>query len=185
MSMNFEARQIYAKSEGTYWLRRAEPADAPALLGLLKTTAEQTRFLIREPDEITMTEQQERDFIQAKLDATNELLLVLESDGVLWGLCSLSSFGSFRRYAHRCSVAIALHRHVWGQGLGREMMKALLTAAKEAGYEQAELDVISDNRQAIALYERIGFEKQGVMPRNMKYADGTYADSLWMVKEIR
>ena len=185
ISMDFEAGQITAKNGCTYRLRPAEPADASVLLELLRITAEQTRFLIREPDEITMTEQQERDFIQEKRDAANEALLVIESDGRIWGLCSLSSFGPFRRYAHRCSVAIALHRDVWGQGLGRRMMKALLMAAKEAGYEQAELDVMADNRRAVALYESLGFQKYGILPRNMKYEDGTYADSVWMMKEIR
>ena len=69
-------------------------------------------------------------------------------------------------------------------GLGRQMMKILLQTAKEVGYEQAELDVMADNCRAVALYESLGFERFGVMPRNMKYADGTYADAIWMMKQL-
>ena len=64
------------------------------------------------------------------------------------------------------------------------MMEILLTEAKQVGYEQAELDVIADNHRAVALYKRLGFEQYGVMPRNMQYTDGTYADAIWMMKKL-
>ena len=50
--------------------------------------------------------------------------------------------------------------------------------------EQAELEVIADNKNAIALYEALGFVKYGQFPNNMKYADGTYADAIWMMKKL-
>ena len=56
--------------------------------------------------------------------------------------------------------------------------------AKEAGYEQAELEVISDNQRAIALYRSLGFEKYGTFPDNVRYSDGTYADADWMMKKL-
>lgn len=68
-------------------------------------------------------------------------------------------------------------------GLAGEV-QAILDVAKEAGYEQAELEVISDNAGAIALYEKLGFEEYGRFPRNMKYADGSYADEAWMMKRL-
>ena len=182
--MDFNPIEIIAKDGNAYTLRRAAAEDAAALLALLRTTAEQTRFLLREPDEVTMTVEQERAFIQRYAEDPTALLLLLERDGRAVGLCSASSVGPFRRYAHRCGVAIALHREVWGLGLGRGAMEALLAAAKQAGYEQAELDVIADNRRAVALYERLGFVRYGTLPRNMRYADGTYADALWMMKTL-
>ena len=56
--------------------------------------------------------------------------------------------------------------------------------AKQAGYEQVELEVISDNVGAIALYKKLGFEKYGSFPNNMKYQDGKYADADWMMKRL-
>lgn len=63
-------------------------------------------------------------------------------------------------------------------------MQTALDVAKEIGYEQVELEVISDNKRAIALYRELGFEKYGSFPRNMKYANGTYADADWMMKRL-
>lgn len=182
--MVFKKQVITAKDGKTYILRRAEVADAAALLDVLRSTAEQTPFLLREPDEVAMTVEQEKDFIRGRIEAPRDAMLLVESENRVLGLCSLASMGSFRRYAHRCGLSIALHKDAWGLGLGRQMMKILLQTAKEFGYEQAELDVMADNRRAVALYESLGFERFGVMPRNMKYADGTYADAIWMMKQL-
>ena len=64
------------------------------------------------------------------------------------------------------------------------MLETVLDIAKKMGYEQAELEVIADNKPAIALYEKLGFKIYGTFPNNMKYADGSYADTYWMMKKL-
>ena len=64
------------------------------------------------------------------------------------------------------------------------MLEMVLDIAKKAGYEQAELEVIANNKPAIALYEKLGFQKYGTFPDNMKYADGSYIDAYWMMKKL-
>ena len=64
------------------------------------------------------------------------------------------------------------------------MLEMVLDIAKKAGYEQAELEVIANNKPAIALYEKLGFQKYGTFPDNMKYADGSYVDAYWMMKKF-
>ena len=65
--------------------------------------------------------------------------------------------GQYRRYAHRCEVAIALYQKYCGTGIGKLMLERILTIAKKAGYEQAELEVIATNEYAINLYRKLGF----------------------------
>lgn len=64
------------------------------------------------------------------------------------------------------------------------MLERILTIAKKAGYEQAELEVIATNEYAINLYRKLGFEEYGNFPNNMRYSDATYADALWMMKKL-
>lgn len=59
-----------------------------------------------------------------------------------------------------------------------------MNAAKNVGYEQAELEAISDNHKAISLYEKLGLKKYGCFPDNMKYSNGKYADADWMMKKL-
>lgn len=175
---------IKDKQDREIILRSAEEKDAESLLDFLKITAAETPFLLREPDEITLSIEQEQDFIKAKKDSENEILLIAEIEGKHIGNCSLMSVGGFRRYRHRCEVAIALYQEYCGLGIGKAMLEMLLDIAKQVGYEQAELEVIANNKSAIALYEKLGFQKYGTFPNNMKYADGSYGDAYWMMKKL-
>lgn len=175
---------IKDKQDREIILRSAEEKDAESLLDFLKITAAETPFLLREPDEIALSIEQEQDFIKAKKDSENEILLIAEIEGKHIGNCSLMRVGGFRRYRHRCEIAIALYQEYCGLGIGKAMLEMLLDIAKQVGYEQAELEVIANNKSAIALYEKLGFQKYGTFPNNMKYADGSYGDAYWMMKKL-
>ncbi len=168
----------------TVVLRNARSEDAADLIQYLKTTSGETPYLIREPEEVTITEENEKQFIQAKIDAERELMLVAFIDGRHVGNCSLMSIAPYKRYRHRCDVAIALYKEYCGCGIGKSMLQTVLDVAKSAGYEQAELEVMAGNKAAIALYEKLGFEKFGTFPDNMKYNDGSYMDAYWMIKKL-
>lgn len=182
--MKFEAIQIKDKLNRDVVLRSAQSSDSEALIEYLKVTTAETPFLIREPDEVTITLEQEMRFIESKIEAERELMLIATIDGKHIGNCSLMSIAPYKRYAHRCEVAIALYKEYCGLGIGKAMMQTVLDVAKELGYEQAELEVISDNKNAIKMYESLGFEKYGTFPNNMKYSDGTYVDAEWMMKRL-
>lgn len=164
-------------------LRNAREEDAQRLIDYLKTTSGETRFLIREPDEVTMTQEDERRFIRRQNESASDVMLLAFYDGEFAGNASLMGMGP-SRYRHRAGVAIALYQAYTGLGIGRAMIEALLAIAKECGIEQVELEVVADNERAIALYKKLGFEVYGTMPRNMKYRDGTYADVYWMMKQL-
>ena len=182
--MRFEVTSFTDKNGHTFTLRNAEVTDAEDLIEYLKKTAAETPYLMREPEEITLTAEQERAFIQSKIDDDRELMLVAVIDGRHAGNCSLMRAGGCRRYRHRCDVAIALYQAYWGKGIGKTMLKTVLAIAKDLGYEQAELEVIAGNDNAIAMYEKLGFQKYGVFPDNMKYSDGRYVDAYWMMKKL-
>lgn len=182
--MQFGPIEIKDKHNRTVILRSAVPEDAEDLLQYLKVTTAETPYLIREPEEITLTVEQERAFIESRLKSEKSLMMIAVLDGKHVGNCSVDAIGNYRRYAHRCEMAVALYQEYCGCGIGRGMMEYALRAAKEMGYEQAELEVISNNKKAIALYEKLGFQKYGTFPDNMKYADGSYVSADWMMKKL-
>lgn len=182
--MQFMPLKVTDKTGSEVILRNAQVSDAENLIKYLKVTTAETPYLIREPDEVTLSLEQEQSFIQRVMDSARELMLVALIDGKHVGSCSLTGIGEYKRYYHRCDVAIALYQEYWGRGIGKIMMESILEIAKEIGYEQAELEVIADNQKAIALYENLGFEKYGRFPDNMKYKNGKYADAYWMMKKL-
>lgn len=182
--MYIPVKIIKDKKDREIILRNAEENDAEKLIDYLKITAAETPFLIREPDEITLSIKQEQDFIKMKKESKNELLLIAETGGRHIGNCSLMNLGGYKRYRHRCDIAIALYKEYCGLGIGKAMLETVLDIAEKIGYEQAELEVIASNKSAIALYEKLGFKIYGTFPDNMKYGEDSYVDAYWMMKKL-
>ena len=164
-------------------LRNAREEDAEMLIQYLKETTCETKFLVNEPEEITLTLEQERGFINSQNDSETNLMILGFLDGEFVGNCAFNG-NSKSRYSHRASFAIALYQKFTGMGIGTAMAKRLLEIAEEKGLEQLELEVVTENQRAVALYEKLGFKICGTFPKNMKYKDGTYADVYLMVKEF-
>ncbi len=182
--MRFDSIKVIEKTGAEIEFRSAQESDAEDLLKYLKATNTESPYLICEPDEITMTPDEERAFIVRKTEAERELLLLAFDNGRHIGNCSLMSVGSSVRYRHRCMIAIALYHEYCGRGIGRLMLGTVLDEAKKLGYTQAELEVVTVNEGAVALYESVGFVKCGTLPDSMRYRDGSTVDSYWMVKKL-
>ena len=182
--MVFQSTEIRDKRGQIVILRNAEESDAEDLIQYLRVVSAETPFLVREPEEITLTVEQEREFLRGKKESERELMLIAIANGKHIGNCSVMQLGTNRRYAHRCQIGIALYHEFCSRGIGRKMIEVALERAKEAGYEQAELEVIAGNERAISLYKQLGFEEFGVFPDNIKYKDGSYADAVWMMKKL-
>ena len=165
-------------------LRSPVEEDAEILIDGLRTVCGETPYLAKDSEEITMTVEQEKEFIGRIVRSEKDLMIVGFLDGEYVGNCSLNG-KSMNRFKHRSVLGIALYQKYTGQGIGRIMLERLLSVAKEKGYEQVELDVVATNERAIRLYKRLGFEICGTFPNQMKYKDGTYADAYLMVKKLK
>lgn len=182
--MRIEPIEVVDKKGRKVILRSACEDDAKDMIKYLKKTTKETPYLLREEDEINLTVEDEQGFINMCLGMDNALMLVAYVDGKHVGNCSFSPVGPFKRLAHRCDMAIALYQEYWGSGIGSIMLETALRYAKEAGFEQTELEVVSSNTKAIKLYEKYGFKKYGVKPDNMKYSNGEYASIDWMMVKL-
>ncbi|MBQ7183786.1 MAG: GNAT family N-acetyltransferase [Clostridia bacterium] len=92
--------------------------------------------------------------------------------------------GDKRKIRHRCSLAIALYREYWGQGIGRAMIGYFSELAVRMGYSQMDLEAAADNTRARALYEKCGFIESGRRHHALKMDDGTWQDEVLMYKEL-
>lgn len=79
-----------------------------------------------------------------------------------------------------CGIRIALEPHARGRGIGPEAMKAVIDHLfTTTPTHRLELDVYSINPQAIAVYERLGFIREGVM-RDALLWEGNFFDAIQM-----
>ncbi|HEU5281420.1 MAG TPA: GNAT family N-acetyltransferase [Gammaproteobacteria bacterium] len=66
-----------------------------------------------------------------------------------------------------------------GQGIGKALIRAALTKAKEKGLTRVSLTLREPNKRAIALYDAFGFVREGVHKRAI-CVDGVYEDQISM-----
>lgn len=180
--MKFEPRTITLKDGCSCTLRPTHPDDAADMITYLKMISEETRFVLRTPEEVTFTLEQEQNILGQLLEDPGSVMMLAEVDGQVAGNCSISGMGYKSRIRHRCSMAIALKKDFWNLGIGYAMITYLTELAKEIGFEQMELEVVADNERGKKLYEKCGFTETGRRMRAMKYDDGTYADEIIMIK---
>ena len=99
--MIFEPLKVIDKTGCEVILRNARTSDAENLLHYLKITTSETPWLIREPEEVTLSVEEEQRFIRGIMDADRELMLVAVIDGKHVGNCSLMSLGGYKRYSQK------------------------------------------------------------------------------------
>ena len=74
---------------------------------------------------------------------------------------------------------IAVAHEVWGQGLGRKLLTHAINWLIEQGDDTLFLEVRQSNKQAIALYESIGFVETGIR-KNYYQAKSGREDAIMM-----
>ncbi|MBR0081665.1 MAG: GNAT family N-acetyltransferase [Clostridia bacterium] len=149
-------------------LRSGTATDGQAAMDCFVLTHSQTDELFSYPDEIHLTPEKEARFLTERAESADELEILAEVDGRVVGLAGLDRIGRQAKVRHRVNFGISIDRAYWGLGIGRAMTKACIACAKEIGYAQVELEVVAENRRAIALYESEGFREYGRNPKGFR-----------------
>lgn len=162
-------------------VRHASAEDAQNMIDAMRLTAGESDNLIRYPDELTLTLEEEETYLSEAVDNPAGATLCAIVDGKIVADAGFREIGSFHRLKHRASFGIAVAKDYWGLGLGKALTSACLSLAKQAGYAQMELEVVTENHAAIHLYESLGFHTTGTIPRAMGHRDGSYNSFHYMV----
>lgn len=165
-------------------LRNCTEADGEAVLEIFNLTHEETDNLMSYPDESTLNAEEEASFLKEKEDSDKEIEILAEIDGKIAGLAGLSSIGNKYKICHRVDFGISVAKECWNLGIGSALLSACISCAKEAGYEQIELNVVADNPSAISIYKKAGFEEFGRNPKGFRSRYSSYQELVYMRKEL-
>ncbi|HBD86058.1 MAG TPA: GNAT family N-acetyltransferase [Clostridiales bacterium] len=179
--MIYKSRAVPLKNGSACLLKSPGPEDAERILQYLRQTSGETHNMIRYEDEIAMTADEERDYLRNIENDPSACMVSAYIGAELAGNAGIHPIASLYKLRHRASFGMAVKEKYWHMGIGSALLTACIQAARTAGYEQLELEVVLDNTRAISLYERLGFIRCGRRPRAFKFRDGSYADELLML----
>jgi ribosomal protein S18 acetylase RimI-like enzyme len=111
--------------------------------------------------------------------------LVCEIDGALVGYLRLRPLTALPENAHVVGiVGLAVAPAARRLGAASALLAAAEQRVRAGGGRKLSLRVLSTNQPAIRLYERLGFEREGVL-RGEFLIDGAYVDDVLMTKHLR
>jgi ribosomal protein S18 acetylase RimI-like enzyme len=110
-----------------------------------------------------------------------ENVLVAELDGRIAGWAKIDHPTELPASDHVWYVSgLAVDPECEGRGTGRALMEGLIALARERGGRRMTLRVFGPNERARRLYERLGFEVEGVLRGEFRVGDDEYVDDYFM-----
>lgn len=167
-------------------LRSPKEEDVQGMLDYLYQSAGETEFIIRYPEECTKyTYEGEKELFERLNASDSDVMIACIVDGKVVGNCHVMWRKSIKT-RHRASVAIALLKDYWNQGIGTRMFQEMIRIAEENEHLlQMELEFVEGNTRARALYEKMGFRITGVCPNAIRLRDGTLLNEYSMIRDIK
>lgn len=88
------------------------------------------------------------------------------------------------RCGHICNASYAVRKDTRGEHIGEMLVKDCLKTAHEKGFRILQFNaVVASNMHAIHLYERLGFQRIGIVPEGFHMPDGRYEDIILFITE--
>jgi RimJ/RimL family protein N-acetyltransferase len=164
-------------------VRPAVPGDAGRLVALASAVAaEPEGWLLA--DSRWRTESDERRYVRALQRHPDAALFVAELEsGELVGRLSLMR-DPHPASAHVADLGVMVAAGYRRRGAGTALMTAAETWARSARVRKLELHVFPHNEPAISLYEKLGYEREGLRLRHYARTEGGYADVILMAKQL-
>ncbi len=123
-----------------------------------------------------------RDTVRDRLEnmPNDQRGLVAVVDGKVVGQLGLH-LNSGRR-VHAASLGMMVHDDFQGRGVGSALMQAAIELAENwLNISRIELEVYTDNTIAQGLYQKFGFQIEGIL-RDQAYRDGRFVDAYLMAR---
>ena len=176
-------KRIALKNGQILVIREAQKKDAAGILEYVERITGETDFLTFGPGEFDLSLEDEEKYILSRLESSNGLFIIAEIAGALVG-CITFKGGDKPRTQHVSEFGCSVLKEYWKLGIGSVLVETLIEWAKSSGIiRKLNLKVRPDNNRAIALYERFGFVREGLITREY-LTNGEFYDSICMGLQI-
>lgn len=172
-------KEIKLKNGETAILRIPTKEDAKGIIEYLNIIGGESDFITFGANEFTLSVEAEEEYIERNNSMENcKNVLTIINDEIV-GIASISSMQK-ERMQHNGTLGISFRKKYWGMGLGNEVMSYLIEWAKSNNItKKISLLVREDNERGIKLYEKLGFEREGLLRKDI-CVHGIYYNTIAM-----
>ena len=180
-------RKFIAKNGKEVTLRAIKWEDLDGVLEFINKLVEERDI---EPDigivvDRKQTREQEAEWLAnrlAEIEKGDTISAVAEVDGRIVANSEVMR-GRFGDTRHHARLGISVTREYRDLGIGTEMMRTLLEESRKIGLKTIELEVFTNNKRAIHVYEKVRFREVGRIP-NKIYRNGQFFDITIMAAQL-
>ena len=131
----------------------------------LDSIAFETDYLSFGPGELSLTSEDEVKIIKNAVKSNNQYFVIAEYEERVIGVLTFSGWIKSRS-AHTGELGISVLKEFWGNQIASQMINDFIIWAKNNDkITKIDLRVREDNKKAINLYKKIGFEVEGLIKR--------------------
>ncbi|MFB5763935.1 GNAT family N-acetyltransferase [Paenibacillus medicaginis] len=160
-------------------IRSAVPEDAEQLSELRLQIDGETEYLDREPGEAFIDIPGFEQLIKTDTDKPRNLFLVAEVSNRIIGF-SRCEGNDLKRFSHKVEFGVCVLKDYWGYGIGKNLLQESIGWADSTDIQKMTLNVLETNDKAISLYQKLGFEIEGVLKNDKLLADGGFYNTVVM-----
>jgi phosphinothricin acetyltransferase len=151
--------------------RDATIEDLPAIVSIYNSTVP-TRMVTADTEPVSVAS---REKWFADHTPARRPLWVAESDGVIEGWLSYSSFYGRPAYDGTCEVSVYVREEHRRTGLGTQLVTRCIEHAPQIGVTTLLGIIFGHNQPSLRLFEKLGFHRWGHLPR-IAVLDGVERD---------
>lgn len=174
--MGIQPIKVEIKDGRQIMLRSVSENDAEDMLEHLITSHSESYRNMNQKAEFwkSLPLEQEKEILTDFSSSDSKFMIAATCEGkIIGGLGFVGAQGQFHR--RNGSLGMSIQNKFSNLGLGTHMMRYAIEIAKNYGFHRMELSVRTYNEAGIALYERVGFQRIGLL-KEVAFIDGDYVD---------
>lgn len=162
-----------------YSIRSASPVDAEELAHLRVKIDGETENLDRESGEDVLDPTSFEQLIQADSQSPRNLFLISQTEDRIIGY-SRCEGNNLKRLAHQVEFGVCVLKEYWGYKIGTQLLLESIAWANSSQIKKMTLKVLETNEKAIKLYQKNGFEIEGILKMDKLLSDGKFYNTIIM-----
>ena len=183
--MRMKDKQVKLKNGADAVLKSVGEGEADQVIAFINKVCSETDFVALTPQEASALNKKQQQEVIANYDkAKKGIMLAAYVGGEMVANCTVTA-PAYVKESHRAELELTVCTAFRNNGIGSALLNSALDFAQKVGYEQIELNAVTQNLEALLLCKKFGFDAVGSFPRAVKLADGQYRDYIRFVKNFK